>query len=60
MWIEFKQENSLSAARKWKNLIEAAGIPVRLLPPQGAEQGAYKVLVPADKAHLLAEVLREP
>jgi hypothetical protein len=58
MWIEFKQENSLSAAQHWKGLIEAEGIPVRLLPPKGPEKGLYKVLAPADKAHLLPEIMR--
>jgi hypothetical protein len=57
MWIEFKQEHSLSAARRWKDLIEEEGIPVRLLPPIGPEQGVYKVLVPGDKEHLIPAII---
>ncbi len=60
MWSEIKQENNLTAARRWKELIESEGIPVLLLPPKGAELGNYRVLVPQDKQHLIQEVLRTP
>jgi hypothetical protein len=58
MWIEIKTENSLTAARRWKELIEDEGVPARLLPPGGREQGVYRVLVPKDKEHILKAVLR--
>ncbi|HSW57908.1 MAG TPA: hypothetical protein VLH15_05865 [Dehalococcoidales bacterium] len=58
MWVEIKSETSLTAARRWKEVIENEGIPVRLLPPKGAESGNYRVLVPQDKAHLIEEVLK--
>jgi hypothetical protein len=60
MWVEIKKENSLTAAQRWKELIEDEGIPARLLPPRGQEQGVYRVLVPKDKEHVLKEVLRTP
>jgi hypothetical protein len=58
MWIEIKKENSLTAAQKWKEIIEAEGIPSRLLPPKGEEKGTYSVLVPKDKEHVIQEILR--
>jgi hypothetical protein len=58
MWIEIKKENSLTAARKWKEAIEAEGVPARLLPPKGGETGSYRVLVPQDKEHVVQEILR--
>jgi len=58
MWAEIKKENSLTAAKKWKELIEDEGIPVLILPPRGPEQGEYRVLVPQDKEHLIQEVLK--
>ena len=58
MWIEVKKENNLTAARRWKELIEEEGVPARLLPPKGQEKGTYSVLVPKDKEHVIKEVLR--
>ncbi len=58
MWIEVKKEAGLTAARRWKQLIEEEGVPARLLPPRGPEQGEYRVLVPQDKEHVVKEVLR--
>ena len=60
MWIEIKRENSLTAAKRWKELIEGEGVPARLLPPKGEEEGTYRVLVPQDKEHVVKEVLRTP
>jgi hypothetical protein len=59
MWVEIKKENSLTAAKKWKELFEEEGIPAHLLPPKGEEEGIYQVLVPKDKEHLIQEVLRK-
>jgi len=58
MWVEIKKENSLTAARKWKEIIEGEGVPARLLPPKGEEKGTYSVLVPKDKEHVVQEILR--
>jgi hypothetical protein len=59
MWVDIKTENSLAAAKKWKAIIEDDGIPVLILPPRGEENGTYRVLVPADKEHVVQEVLRK-
>jgi hypothetical protein len=60
MWVEIKKEDNLTAARKWKELIEEEGVPARLLPPKGEERGIYRVLVPKDKEHVVREVLKTP
>jgi hypothetical protein len=59
MWVDIKKENSLTAARKWKELFEEEGIPTLILPPKGEENGTFRVLVPGDKEHLIQEVLRK-
>jgi hypothetical protein len=59
MWKEVKRENTLTAAKKVKDLLEKRGVPSRLLPPKGPEEGSYAVLVPADKEHLIQEILRK-
>jgi hypothetical protein len=59
MWKEVKRENTLTAAKKVKDLLEKRGVPSRLLPPKGPEEGNYAVLVPADKEHLIQEILRK-
>jgi hypothetical protein len=59
MWKEVKRESNLTAAKKVKDLLERKGVPSRLLPPKGAEEGSYAVLVPADKEHLIQEILKK-
>ncbi len=63
MWVEIKKAENLTAARVWKELFEGEGIPTRLLPaagePMGQESATYRVLVPADKKHVIEEVLRK-
>ncbi len=59
MWIEVKRESTLTAAKKLKDLIERRGVPSRLLPPKGPEEGSYAILVPADKEHLIQEILKK-
>ena len=59
MWKEVKRENTLTAAKKLKDLLEKRNVPARLLPPKGPEEGSYAVLVPEDKEHLILEILRK-
>ena len=59
MWTEIKKENSLSAARRWKEIFEAEGIPTRIMPPKGDENGTYQVFVPKDREHIIREVLNK-
>ena len=63
MWTEVKRAQNLVTAEMWKELFEGEGIPTRILPasgePMGQELAAYRILVPADKDHVIEEVLRK-
>ncbi len=61
MWTEIKIAPNLMIAEMWKELLEAEGIPTRLLPekPWGGESASYRVLVPELKKHLIEEILRK-
>lgn len=63
MWIEVKKAPNLMLAEMWKELFEAEGVPARLMPetglPIGQELTNYRVLVPADKKHIVEEILRK-
>ena len=63
MWIEVKRAQNLMTAEMWKELFEGEGIPTRILPvsglPIGQELAVYRILVPQDKEHVIAEVLRK-
>jgi len=59
MWTEIKKENSLSAAKRWKDIFEQEGIPTRIMPPKGNEIGTYQVYVPKDREHIIREVLKK-
>ena len=61
MWVEFKTVPNLMSAEMWKELFEAEGIPIRILP-EGSEVGEkarYRVLVPELKKHLIEDILRK-
>ena len=63
MWVEIKKEQSLTNAKRWKELFEDEGIPTRILPApgeaMGQESATYLILVPKDKQHVIEEVLRK-
>jgi hypothetical protein len=63
MWIEVKKAPNLMLAEMWKELFEGEGVPTRLLlDPSSAkegEAGTYRVLIPKDRDHVIAEVLRK-
>ena len=63
MWVEVKKAPSLMLAEMWQELFEGEGIPTRILPtsgtPIGQESATYRILVPQDKEHVIAEVLRK-
>jgi hypothetical protein len=59
MWVEVKKENRLSAAKRWKEIFEQEGIPTRIMPPKGGENGTYQVYVPRDREHIIREVLKK-
>ena len=61
MWTEVRIAPNLIVAEMWKELLEAEGIPTRLLPesPAAGERASYRVLVPELKKHLIEEILRK-
>lgn len=59
MWTEIKREAKLSAAKRWQEIFEGEGIPTRIMPPKGEENGNYQVLVPKDREHVIREVLKK-
>ena len=63
MWTEIKTAENLTAAKKWKELFEAEGIPTRILPASGEAPGReltpYRILVPEDRKHVIEEILRK-
>jgi hypothetical protein len=62
MWTEIKRAPNLMLAEMWQEYFEGEGIPTRLLPVNGGsatrELVEYRILVPADKKHLIDEILR--
>ena len=63
MWIEIKKAPNLMLAEMWKELFEGEGVPTRLLvDPESNKEGesaTYRVLIPRDRDHVVAEILRK-
>jgi hypothetical protein len=63
MWVEVKKAPNLMLAEMWKEAFEGEGIPTRIMPaeglPIGQEFAEYRVLVPADKEHVIRDILRK-
>ena len=62
MWSEVKIAPNLALAEMFKEYFEGEGIPTLILPVNGEAPGCelveYRILVPADKKHLIEEILR--
>ena len=61
MWAEVKRVKGRVLAEMWKELLEAEGIPTRILS-EGLEEGelsTYRVLVPHFREHVFEEVMRK-
>ena len=62
MWTEIRKVPNLMLAEMWKEYFEGEGIPTQILPVNGEapvrEFAEYRILVPADKKHLIDEILR--
>ena len=54
---------NLTVAEMWKEVIEAEGLPVRLLPEgdilDWQEKIAFRVMVPRGREHVAEEILRK-
>ncbi len=62
MWVEIRKSPNLMLAEMWKEFFEGEGVPTHILPVTGEapsrELVTYRILVPADKKHLIEEILR--
>jgi len=63
MWIEVKRASNLMIAEMWKEFFEGEGIPCRILPdsnkPGLGEFANYSILIPKEKDHVVAEIMRK-
>ncbi|MBL40229.1 MAG: hypothetical protein CL761_02755 [Chloroflexi bacterium] len=63
MWIDYKKVNNLTTAETWKNLLEAEGLPTKIIPEQGllewSEKSKFRVLVPKGREHVADEIIRK-
>ena len=63
MWTEFKKAPNLMVAEMWKEVMEAEGLPVRLLPEgdilDWGERVPFRILVPRGREHVAEEILRK-
>jgi hypothetical protein len=62
MWVEIRKVPNLMIAEMWKEYFEGEGIPTQIMTVTGEapdrELVPYRVMVPADKKHLIDEILR--
>lgn len=63
MWVDFMKTPNLTVAEMWKEVIEAEGLPVRLLPEgdilDWGERVPFRVMVPRGREHVAEEILRK-
>ncbi len=63
MWVDFMKAPNLMVAEMWKEVIEAEGLPVRLLPEGDIlDWGArvpFRIMVPRGREHVAEEILRK-
>ena len=63
MWADYKRAPNLMIAEMWKEVLEAEGLPVRLLPEGDildyGESTPFRVMVPHGREHVADEILRK-
>ncbi len=63
MWSLFRDVSNIIVAEMWQQLLEAEGVPVRILPCNEdlgmVNPVCYRVYVPLGKEHVAEEVLRK-
>ncbi len=63
MWVDFMKAPNLMVAEMWKEVIEAEGLPVRLLPEgdilDWGELVPFRIYVPKGREHVAEEILRK-
>jgi hypothetical protein len=64
MWVDFMKVPNLMVAEMWKEVIEAEGLPVRLLPEgedirDWSERSTFRIMVPRGREHVAEEIVRK-
>ncbi len=63
MWTEFKKVSNLTTAEMWKEVLEAEGLPTRILPEgdilDWADRTPFRIMVPRGREHVAEEILRK-
>ena len=63
MWTDFKKVPNLITAEMWKQILEAEGLPTRILPEgdirDWGERVPFRVMVPKGREHVAEEILRK-
>ena len=63
MWVEFKRAPNLMAAEIWKEVLEAEGLPSRILPEgdirDWSERAGFRIYVPKGREHVAEEIVRK-
>ena len=63
MWVEFKRAPNLMAAEIWKEVLEAEGLPSRILPDgdilDWSERIPFVIYVPKGREHVAEEIVRK-
>ncbi len=63
MWVDYMKAPNLMLAEMWKEVLEAEGLPTRILPEGDiltwGERTAYRILVPRGREHVADEILRK-
>ena len=62
MWAKFMEVKNGHVAKIWKDLFDAEGVAVRIVPPL-SDKHSYndprEIWVPDSKTHVAAEILRK-
>lgn len=63
MWVDYKRAPNLMIAEMWKDLLEAEGLPTKIIPEDDiltwSERITFRVMVPRGREHVADEVLRK-
>ena len=63
MWADYRKAPNLQVAEMWKNLLEAEGLPTKIIPVTDildwAERVPFRILVPVGREHVADEILRK-
>jgi hypothetical protein len=62
MWSKFMRVKTAYMAEAWRELFQAEGVAVRIVPPlesRASDMEPREIWVPDSKTHVAAEVLRK-